>query len=104
MHRPPAIAQHILRERSAYHLAKHRTQSRRRSGVADWRDEFVRGGGAATHKFILGLSNAGDRLPTETKMAMHPYSFGRFPRSSAGDAGGGGSGGFCKIAIIWSIT
>jgi hypothetical protein len=27
-------------------------------GVADWRDEFVRGGYAATHKFILGLSNA----------------------------------------------
>jgi hypothetical protein len=28
------------------------------SGVADWRYEFVRGGGAATHKFIPGLSNA----------------------------------------------
>jgi hypothetical protein len=27
-------------------------------GAADWRDEFVRGGYAATHKFILGLSNA----------------------------------------------
>jgi hypothetical protein len=27
-------------------------------GVADWRDEFVRGGYAATHKFIPGLSNA----------------------------------------------
>jgi hypothetical protein len=28
------------------------------TGVADWRDEFVRGGYAATHKFIPGLSNA----------------------------------------------
>jgi hypothetical protein len=28
------------------------------NGVADWRDEFVRGGYAATHKFIPGLSNA----------------------------------------------
>jgi hypothetical protein len=28
-------------------------------GVADWLYEFVRGGGAATHKFIPGLSNAG---------------------------------------------
>jgi hypothetical protein len=27
-------------------------------GVADWRYEFVRGGGATTHKFIPGLSNA----------------------------------------------
>jgi hypothetical protein len=27
-------------------------------GVADWRYEFVRGGSDATHKFILGLSNA----------------------------------------------
>jgi hypothetical protein len=27
-------------------------------GVADWQDEFVRGGVAATHRFIPGLSNA----------------------------------------------
>jgi hypothetical protein len=26
--------------------------------MLDWRYEFVRGGGAATHKFIPGLSNA----------------------------------------------
>jgi hypothetical protein len=29
-------------------------------GAADWRYEFVRGGAAATHKFIPGLSNAED--------------------------------------------
>jgi hypothetical protein len=27
-------------------------------GIADWRDEFERGGVAATLKFIFGLSNA----------------------------------------------
>jgi hypothetical protein len=31
---------------------------RKLSGVADWWDEFVRGGYATTHKFIPGLSNA----------------------------------------------
>jgi hypothetical protein len=32
--------------------------------VADWRYEFVRGGGATTHKFIPGLSNARIRFET----------------------------------------
>jgi hypothetical protein len=32
--------------------------TRRKDGVADWRYEFLRGGGAATQKFIPGLSNA----------------------------------------------
>jgi hypothetical protein len=33
------------------------SKNRTEMGVADWRYEFVRGGSAATHKFIPGLSN-----------------------------------------------
>jgi hypothetical protein len=42
-----------------------------KNGVADWWDEFVRGGYAATHKFIPGLSNTRKTLDTGLVILLH---------------------------------